>query len=120
MEELKRLFLAMEVVAPWPEKLPPGRILSEENRHLTLAFLGDTQLPAFRQLLLMFPKPPFQTGLAGIFDSEVFLPHHSPRVVAYHLHCLELKRRFFNTKKRFSLVKGKWNARQKRSDFWRM
>ena len=76
-----RLFFGMEVFAPWPEEFPPGRTLLEPNRHLTLAFLGETSMPD----LPSFPPPPFSIGLSGIFDKPLFLSH----VIAWHIHWLE-------------------------------
>jgi 2'-5' RNA ligase len=73
MEECKRLFIAMETQAPWPEEYPGGRILLESNRHLTLAFLGNISLPVIEKLLSTFPKPPFSLGLAGMFSKPLFL-----------------------------------------------
>jgi 2'-5' RNA ligase len=93
--ELKRLFLGMEVVAPWPESLPKGRILDESDRHLTLAFLGDANLPQLQELLNSFPKPPFQIGLAGIFDKALFLRH----VAAWHIQWLEREELFLTFQK---------------------
>ena len=78
---MTRLFFGMEVAAPWPEELPSGRILLEPDRHLTLAFLGESNMPD----LSSFPKPPFSIGFAGIFDKPVFLAH----VAAWHVQWLE-------------------------------
>ncbi len=76
-----RLFFGMEVIAPWPEEFPNGRTLLEADRHLTLAFLGDTNMPD----LQTFPNPPFSIGLAGFFDRPIFLAH----VVAWNIRWLE-------------------------------
>jgi len=78
---MTRLFFGMEVVSPWPEELPHGRNLQEPDRHLTLAFLGESNMPD----LTSFPKPPFSIGLSGIFDKPLFLAH----VVAWHIQWLE-------------------------------
>lgn len=88
MEE-KRLFLALQVLAPWPEKLPKGRSLSEENRHCTLAFLGQTDYPTIVKALESFPSPLFHVGFAGCFDKCLFLPERHPHVVAWHIRWLE-------------------------------
>jgi 2'-5' RNA ligase len=99
MQELKRLFLGVEVRAPWPEEWPEGRLLLEEDRHLTLAFLGNIDADAFCKLLPSFPKYPFRAGLAAIFDKELFLPEVAPHVIAYHVHFLEKEKAFFQYQK---------------------
>jgi len=91
---MERLFFAAEVVAPWPEKLPEGRLIEERDRHLTLAFLGDANLSELQTKLASFPKYPFKTGIAAVFDGELFLPKNHPRVAAYHLQCLEQEEPF--------------------------
>lgn len=82
---LKRLFFALDIAAPWPA-LPPGRIM--ESRHLTLAFLGQTDLDALFPHLDTFLSP-LTVGAVGQFDQCLFLPPRFPRVVAWHTHFLE-------------------------------
>jgi 2'-5' RNA ligase len=81
----RRLFFALNVEAPWPENLPSGRILSEKERHITLAFLGNVAFQPLENLLNHFPLPPFQIALAGKCDRLLFLPEAAPRVVATHV-----------------------------------
>lgn len=81
----KRLFFGMEAIAPWPDELPRGRILREGDRHLTLAFLGDSDFPKLTKALDRFPKPPFKTGIAACFEKVLFLPHKTPRVAAWEV-----------------------------------
>jgi RNA 2',3'-cyclic 3'-phosphodiesterase len=87
--ENKRLFFGFEIISPWPEELPPGRILLEEDRHLTVAFLANSDLDRLTDLLGSIPTLPFKMGFSGIFDRPVFLPHHSPNVAAWHIRWLE-------------------------------
>lgn len=82
--ENKRLFFGCEVHAPWPERMPDGRILEASQRHLTMAFLGNVPFPKMRSLLDSIPVPSFKVGLVGQFDRCLFLPKRSPRVVAWH------------------------------------
>ncbi|MGA8164528.1 MAG: archease [Waddliaceae bacterium] len=84
-DERKRVFFAFEVNAPWPEHLPDGRTLSESDRHLTLAFLGDTHFPSLEHILSSFPTPPFKIGLTGQFNRCEFLPPKRPNVVSWHI-----------------------------------
>lgn len=90
-EMIKRVFFAMETHAPWPEKLPKGRILAESDRHMTLAFLGEIDYSTLQKQLDNFPKPEFQIGFTGIFDKCLFLPERHPHVVAWHLNLLNQK-----------------------------
>lgn len=98
--EIKRLFLGMEIVAPWPQTYPDGRILLESDRHLTLVFLGDRDLPSIISLLQEFPDPGFRVGLAGLFDHPIFLPHDEPKTAGWHVCILEQKELFLNFQQR--------------------
>lgn len=85
----KRVFFAFEVSAPWPSKLPKGRILESASRHLTLAFLGNVGYPKLQSILHEFPIPTFKVGSTGIFDHCLLLPERHPHVVAWHVKWLE-------------------------------
>jgi 2'-5' RNA ligase len=87
--EKKRLFLSMEIVSPWPNELPEGRVLLKQDRHMTLCFIGDAHLPEVKELLETFPKPPFEIGLAGFFQKPLFLPPRRPNVAAWEIQFLE-------------------------------
>ncbi len=83
-DETKRVFFGIEVHAPWPSKLPQGRLLDESHRHLTLAFLGNISYSPLRALLESLPKPPFLIGPVGQFDAFLLFPPRRPNVVAWH------------------------------------
>lgn len=83
MEE-KKMFFGVSISAPWPDSFPNAKILKENARHLTLAFLGKTDFSALEKELSSFPKAPFKVGLAGLLDELLFLPEKDPNVVAYH------------------------------------
>lgn len=83
--EEKRLFFGYGVEAPWPENTPKGHILDVQQRHLTLAFLGNVPFQKTLSLLHTFPIPNFKVGLVGQFDRCLFLPEQTPRVVAWHV-----------------------------------
>lgn len=91
MEESKskRLFFALEVVAPWPQKLPVGRMLAENCRHMTLAFLGWTDFSKLQKALGGFPPPPFKVGLTGKFNKPLFLPKKHAKVAAWHVEWMD-------------------------------
>lgn len=92
--EMKRLFVGMQAVAPWPETFPNGRVLLEVDRHLTLAFLGDCNLSSVIDSFQRFPNPGFQIGLAALFDHPVFLPHREPKTAGWHVRLLEKNSQF--------------------------
>jgi RNA 2',3'-cyclic 3'-phosphodiesterase len=87
--EDKRLFFGFEVISPWPETMPPGRVLLEPDRHLTVAFLGNANITQLTDLLRFLPPLPFKIGLGGVFDKPVFLPKGEPNVAAWHIRWLE-------------------------------
>jgi RNA 2',3'-cyclic 3'-phosphodiesterase len=88
-EEIKRLFFGIEIHAPWPPKLPPGRLLDVTHRHLTLAFLGNIPVRLLLALLETFPIIPMRIGTAGYFDSCETLPPRHSHVIAWHARWLD-------------------------------
>ena len=83
MSDLGRLFFGFEVNAPWPEQLPEGRLLQEGQRHITVAFLGESSCEKIMDLIPKMPKPFFKAGTIGTFEACLFLPEIHPRVVAW-------------------------------------
>lgn len=83
---MKRLFFGIEVKAPWIDPFPKGRILDENQRHLTLAFLGNVSFEKLLNELSEIPIPSFKIGYTGYFDKTLFLPNHRPNVVAWGMH----------------------------------
>jgi hypothetical protein len=83
------LFFGAQVEAPWPQDYPVGRIIPEETRHVTLAFLGQHLLPELQQTLLSVPRPRFEIGPAGIANQLVFLPPDKSRVAALFVQWLD-------------------------------
>lgn len=81
------LFIALDIQAPWPDQWPKGRIIQEEFRHLTLLFLGKTNLEKTLSVLNKLPKIFFPFAKIGFLDEVLFLPNNvkSPRVCAYHV-----------------------------------
>lgn len=77
---MKTLFFAFTLHAPWPLDLPKGRIVEEQERHLTLCFVGNSDAD-----LTAFPPPPFSFGPVGRFNQCLFLPEKNPRVVAWNM-----------------------------------
>lgn len=81
---MQRLFWGFEVVSPWPEIFPKGRILNAEQRHMTLLFLGKTDPSKLIESLVDFPPIPFKLGLVGKFNEALFLPSkRHPNVLAW-------------------------------------
>lgn len=92
----KRVFFAFDTQAPWPETLPSGRLLKAEDRHMTLAFLGEVDESQLLQKLKEFPPPPFQVGLAGFFSACLFLPPLHPNVIAWNIQWLDEDQQLLN------------------------
>lgn len=86
---MKRLFFAFQIESLWPDKFPPGKLLNEEFRHMTLAFLGPSPWEEMEAVLNALPVPTFQVGKVGIFDQCLFLPEKRPHVAAWHIQWLE-------------------------------
>ena len=71
-----RAFLAIELPEDVPDalsqlalSLPVGRVMAEENLHLTLVFLGDqpeAQLQELHHELAAIPAPQFELGFDGL------------------------------------------------------
>jgi len=87
-QNIKRLFFGVEVHAPWPQKLPRGRILDAQYRHMTLVFLGNIDFTVLTKLLDDLPKPQSNIGEVGYFDSCLALAPRHPNVIAWHAHWL--------------------------------
>ena len=80
----KRLFFGFHVDAPWPSPLPSGRIIPENSRHCTLAFLGNYDYQQLADAMHSMPSLPFSIGKTGFFDQCLFLPEKHPHVAAWH------------------------------------
>jgi RNA 2',3'-cyclic 3'-phosphodiesterase len=81
--DVRRLFFGLEVRAPWPGTFPQGRIIPEDGRHMTLAFLGNVAYSPLAKILEEVPKPPFEVGVMGSFEKTLFLPTSRPHVVSW-------------------------------------
>ncbi|HEY2810705.1 MAG TPA: hypothetical protein VGJ00_04890 [Rhabdochlamydiaceae bacterium] len=93
--ESKRLFFAAQIKATWPQEFPLGRMILEETRHMTLAFIGNSSYEALETLLPQVPLPSFRVGLSGIGTALAFLPKEHARVVALDIMWLEDPHFFF-------------------------
>jgi len=76
-----RVFVAAKVQAPWPE-MPKGKAIKEENRHITICFLGEL-LKENKEEYLDFPKPGFLLSPVGRFTKCVGMPKRHPRLIAF-------------------------------------
>ncbi len=95
----KRVFFALEVQAPWPQDLPEGRIIDEDHRHITLAFLGNIDYTRLEPLLADFPRPSFKIGFVGQFDKSLALPPTKKNVIAWHAVFPEGEQQLFDYQK---------------------
>jgi 2'-5' RNA ligase len=89
MSDSKRLFFGAQAAAPWPKDYPPARMIPEETRHLTLAFLGQNSFSKFKTVLSSVPRPSFAIGPAGITKELIFLPKDRSRVAALSINWLD-------------------------------
>jgi 2'-5' RNA ligase len=91
----KRLFFGMEIHALWPVFWPKGRLLDQEHRHLTLAFLGNVSNASTEKLNMKTAGFPtlsgagLQVARAGYFDACLLLPPRHPHVVSWHARWFE-------------------------------
>jgi len=85
---LRRIFFGFSIEAPWPSSYPEGRLVTEEVRHVTLAFLGNVEFAKLEEALESIPLPNFPIGPVGTSDKLLFLPEKTPRVVAHHVYWL--------------------------------
>jgi len=81
---MDRFFVAFIIDAPWPQSFPNARLLVPHERHLTIAFLGKSNRAQTLKSFEALSTQKLPTGFCGCFDSIIFLPEKSPRVVAYH------------------------------------
>jgi 2'-5' RNA ligase len=81
---MERFFIAFIIDAPWPRELPAARLLEPEERHLTLAFIGKDDRERVVHSFQTLARHPLPFGFCGYFDSILFLPKNSSRVIAYH------------------------------------
>ncbi len=88
-ENHPRLFFALKTKAPWPKSWPEGRVIEEEFRHDTLAFLKSSSFEEIEKILPTFPKPPFRVAPSGRFVSCKLLPEKTPRVVSWEVDWFE-------------------------------
>ncbi len=85
---MTRLFFALETACPWPENMPEGRLIKEEMRHMTLAFLGEKDPKETIEQAKAIDCSSLHIGPTGIFDGTLFLPERSPRTVSWHAELL--------------------------------
>ncbi len=79
----KRLFFGWEAKALWDDECyPKGKVLNNDDRHITLIFLGSVDFSVIEPLLDKIPKPKVAISLGGIIDKLITLPRRSPRVLA--------------------------------------
>lgn len=93
---LKRLFFGFDIVSVWPQHYPEGRLIAEEYRHMTFAFLGSSDFEKLKSHLHEIPLPDFKVGSVGQFDQPLFLPPHHPHVVAWKVLWLEESRKLLH------------------------
>lgn len=84
----KRLFIGFDIECPWPNNFPAGRILNSNDRHLTMAFLGQAPFEKTLEFVHSLSLP-FKVGLAGQFNRCLLLPPKQPHVLAWNIDWFE-------------------------------
>lgn len=103
MENKKRLFWGFEVLAPWPEEYPQGRLINNTSRHITVTFLGNVDHLKFLESLPDIPPIPFKIGLVGAFNKCSFFPSaRHPNVTAWEIDWWDDPTELFSFQKDFS------------------
>lgn len=92
----KRLFFGFDVSAPWQDAYPEGRLIQEDDRHQTVAFLGSCDYERLKTHLNSLPKPTWKVGLIGIAKGLLFLPFKHPSCVSIDWELQESKETFFS------------------------
>lgn len=87
--QTKRLFFGFEIKGEWNKPFPKGRLLREQDFHMTLVFFGNTDFDVLSPLLNQIPLPEIGVEKRRMIDRLLFLPKHHPRVVAGHLNLEE-------------------------------
>ena len=98
-KQSKRLFFAAQITAAWPEQLPPARLVPQETRHMTLAFLGQLALDQLEMLLSQIPLPSSPIGMGGFSLKFLFLPKGQARCIALDTTWLEDPKTLFSFQK---------------------
>lgn len=86
----KKLFYGFSIQCPWPKFSFKGKILDEENRHVTVAFLGNQDLDAALSNVQDI-KFPFKFAPTGIMKDHKLLPENTYNVLAYEFFLVSQK-----------------------------
>ncbi|MDF2550336.1 MAG: putative 2,5 ligase [Chlamydiales bacterium] len=82
------LFFGFSIQMP-PEtdlsEWPKARLLNLEERHLTLAFLGQVDARKLLEQIDQIPPPPFKIGMGGLFNCFLPLPPKRPRALTWEV-----------------------------------
>jgi len=88
-KDIKRLFLGFEIFTHWPELPKEKKMIDEENRHITLLFLGDNSISSIKSYMDNLPQLDLKVGAVGFFEKCLFWPIKHPRLVAYGIDFFE-------------------------------
>lgn len=79
--------LGFQIEAPWPEEMPKGQIIPENQRYLKIAELPDFSDLSLKQLNVFAPKR--HLGGVGVFDSSSFFSSDQPQEIDWKVHSEE-------------------------------
>ncbi len=89
MKNEKRLFFAFVVETNWPGFPEEHKLITQENRHLTVLFLGNQDFDRLESLIDKMPKLSDEISVVGQFNKCIFLPQKEPRLVAWQIDFFE-------------------------------
>ncbi|NGX34607.1 MAG: RNA 2',3'-cyclic phosphodiesterase [Candidatus Anoxychlamydiales bacterium] len=118
-KDTKRVFFGFEVFSNWLQTPDEKKVISENNRHITLLFLGENKILDIEFFLNNIPLLDLKTAPVGFFDEILFLPKNHPRLIAYKANFMDKEKRIQKFQKNiFDFFKNKnFEIKQNKDNF---